>query len=172
MSLRAERSNLGPNRTSVHRGAAALLAMTMLAGFVVPARAEPQDCVRAGIVLWGDGRHDDTKALNAWLRGDAAVWGESGGPVGASIAGHVFRLSAAIYVPGGTGRRLEQFRMIWPERGETVSGGTIQSGGDPDKAPIVSGIRIVGGDPGEGKPFDTPDAAPAKPAPDASCAIS
>ena len=104
----------------------------------------------AEIVLWGDGRHDDTKALNAWLRGQPAIWGDSGEPVGAAIAGRRFRLSAAIYVPGGTGRSLEDFRLLWPERGEIVAGG----------------------DPGEGKPFETPAAAPSKPDPKASCAIS
>jgi hypothetical protein len=62
--------------------------------------------------------------------------------------------------------------MLWPERGETVAGGTIMAGSDPNKEPITSGISIVGGDPGEGKPFDAPDPAPAIPAPDASCAIS
>jgi len=146
----------------------------MLAVFALsPVRGtEAQHCVRADIVLWGDGKHDDTKALNAWLAGQDAIWAESGEPVGASIAGRVFRLSAAIYVPGGTGRRLEQFRMLWPERGEIVSGGTIVTGGDPDAAPLTSGISIVGGDPGEGKPFEAPDAVSAAPDPDASCATS
>ncbi len=146
--------------------------MTMLVGFVVPAHAAPQRCVRADIVLWGDGKHDDSAALNAWFGGLDAIWAASGEPVGGSIAGHAFRLSAAVYVPGGTGRRLEQFRMLWPERGETVSGGAILAGGDPDKAPITSAISIVGGDPGEGTPFETPDAGPARPDPEASCAIS
>src|SRR6478736_2037634 len=81
--------------------------------------AEPQRCVAADIVLWGDGRHDDSAALNAWFRGADAIWAENGEPVGDWIAGHSFRLSDAVYVPGGTGRRLEDFRMLWPERGET-----------------------------------------------------
>jgi len=134
--------------------------------------AEQQHCVPADIVLWGDGRHDDSKALNAWFAGGAAVWAESGAPVGASIAGHSFRLSAAVYIQGGTGRRLEDFRMLWPERGETVSGGSIVAGGDAAKAPIVSGVKISGGDPGEGAPFDAPDAAPAGRDDQASCATS
>lgn len=150
---------------------AALLAMTLALG-AAGAAAAPQDCVPAGIVLWGDGRHDDTRGLNAWLRGEGAIWGESGAPVGPSIEGHVFRLSAAIYVRGGTGRSLEDFRLIWPERGETVTGGTISAGSNPDAAPVSSGVRITGGDPTEGKPFETPDAVSAAPRPEESCATS
>lgn len=126
----------------------------------------------ADIVLWGDGKHDDTAALNAWFHGKDAIWATSGEPVGALIAGHSFRLSAAVYVPGGTGRHLENFRMIWPERGETVSGGTILSGSDPDQAPIVSGVSILGGDPGEGIPFETPDPVSGDHVDEASCATS
>lgn len=144
----------------------------MLAAFAPAWAAERQHCVRAGIVLWGDGRHDDTAALNAWLRGEDAIWAASGAPVGPSIAGHSFRLSAPVYVPGGTGRRLENFRLLFPEHGETVSGGTIVSGGDPEQAPAASGIGIVGGDPGEGIPFEMPDPVPAAANDQASCAIS
>jgi hypothetical protein len=174
MSFRAQRSNLGGN-VLIRRDyfVAALLAMTCLFIISSPARAaEPQHCVRAGIVLWGDGRHDDSAALNAWFGGETAVWAESGEPVGTSIAGHSFRLSAPLYVRGGTGRRLEEFRMLWPERGEIVSGGSIESGSDPDQPPIVSGVEIKGGDPGEGTPFDAPDVAPAGRDERASCAIS
>ncbi len=124
-------------------------------------------------MLWGDGRHDDTVALNAWLRGDAAIWAESGAPVGAAISGRSFRLSAAVYVRGGTGRMLENFRMEWPERGETVSGGSIRSGTDPAGAPILSDVSIVGGDSGEGIPFEMPDVpSPGDPKDEASCATS
>jgi hypothetical protein len=153
--------------------AACLGAVLSLPTALAPAGAAVrQTCVRAEIVLWGDGGHDDTAALNAWLRGADAIWGQSGELVGDAIVGHRFRLSAAIYVPGGSGRRLEDFHLLWPERGETVSGGTIASGSDPDSAPDVSGVTIVGGDSGEGKPFDAPDPAVAQPNPDASCATS
>lgn len=134
--------------------------------------AERQHCVRTDIVLWGDGRHDDTQALNAWLRGEEVAWADSGEPVGAAISGHDFRLSAAIYVTAGSDRRLENFRLSWPERGETVTGGTIQSPADPAQEPVTTGVQIVGGDPGEGKPFDAPEIAPAVPDPQASCATS
>jgi hypothetical protein len=144
------------------------LAVTWGGAFGAPS----QDCVRPQIVLWGDGRHDDTVALNAWLRGDDAIWGENGEAVGSVIAGRRFRLSAAIYVTGGSGRRLEDFRLLWPERAETVSGGTILSGSDPDKAPVVTGVSISGGDPDEGKPFESPEPAMPKPDPAASCATS
>jgi len=139
---------------------------------VASAHAEPQHCVKAEIVLWGDGRHDDTAALNAWLRGDNLIWAESGEPVGPVIADRTFRLSSAIYAVGGAGRTLERFRLIFPERGETVSGGTVLSGDDPDAAPVVSGVTIVGGDPGEGVPFDSPDIAPAARSDPARCATS
>ena len=147
----------------------ALLAIMLSAGL---AQASGQDCVPATIVLWGDGRHDDTKALNAWLRGANALWGESGAPVGDAIAGRRFRLSAPVYVPAGTGRALEDFRMSWPERGETVSGGVIRAGSDPDRAPALAGVDIVGGDAGEGKPFEVPDPVPAPRQSPANCATS
>jgi hypothetical protein len=134
--------------------------------------SERQRCVRAEIVLWGDGRHDDSAALNAWFRGEPATWANSGEPVGASIAGHSFRLSAPVYVPGGPARRLENFRMVWPERGETVSGGMILSGSDADQAPILSGVSIRGGDPGEGIPFETQDPVSTGRDEEASCGTS
>ena len=134
--------------------------------------ADHQRCVPAEIVLWGDGRHDDTKALNAWLRGENAIWGDSGAPVGAVIAGRSFRLSSAIYVRGGAGRELTNFRMLWPARGEIVTGGTIRSGGEPDRAPAVAGVSIEGGDPGEGKPFETPDVIASPPRSEENCATS
>ena len=152
---------------------ALLLAMTALAGFPTAApAAEGQDCVRPELVLWGDGRHDDTMALDGWWHGAGAIWAASGQPVGATIAGRSFRLSGAIYVPGGTGRRMEDFHLVWPERGETVSGGTIATGSDPDAAPSMTGVTIEGGDSGEGKPFEAPDAAPGDAAGQRSCAIS
>jgi hypothetical protein len=148
---------------------AALLAVLPLSPIHA---AEPQHCVQATVILWGDGRHDDTAALNAWLRGENALWGDSGAPVGTAIVGHDFRLSAGIYVNAGVVRTLRDFHMVWPQRSETVAGGTIRTGGDPNQAPVISGVRIVGGDPGEGRPFDAPDQPP-KPRNDgASCGIS
>jgi hypothetical protein len=139
----------------------------------VIARAEPpQHCTRTDTVLWGDGRHDDTFALNAWLRGEDVAWADSGDPVGDAITGHDFRLSSAIYVTAGSGRVLRDFRLLWPERHETVSGGTIISGTDPNKAPVSTGINIVGGDSTEGVAFDDPNVTPAKADPRASCATS
>lgn len=155
------------------RSARLAASLIVAAALSIPAvAAEPQHCVPADIVLWGDGRHDDTTALDAWFHGAAAIWGDSGEPVGGDIAGRSFRLSAAVYVPGGTGRSLRNFHMLWPERGESVTGGAIMTGDDPDRAPIASGIDIVGGDPGEGKPFETPDLLPTRRDPEASCATS
>ena len=133
--------------------------------------AAPQDCVKADVILWGDGKHDDTSALNAWLRGHDAIWADSGRSAGDTISGRSFRLTAAIYVNAGSGRILHDFRLEWPERGETVSGGTILAGTDPDKEPVLSGVSVVGGDAGEGKPFDAPDQASDRHG-DASCATS
>ena len=149
----------------------ALLSMVFVSVASALAAEAPQ-CARGDIVLWGDGRHDDTTALNAWLRGDNLVWAASGEPVGETIAGQTFRLSSAIYVPGGTGRRLERFRLIWPERGETVTGGMVRSGEDPNAAPVVSGVAIIGGDPGEGVPLETPDITPLPHRDPARCAVS
>ncbi len=151
-------------------GVLALLLTGLLA--LTPAVATEQRCVRTQNILWGDGKHDDTVALNAWLRGEDAVWGDTGKSVGAAIAGHNFRLSSAIYVIGGTGRSLQDFRLIFPERGETVAGGTIRAGSDPDQPPISAGIQITGGDSGEGVPFEAPDPAPIRADDKASCPIS
>src|SRR6266496_2014815 len=106
----------GLRRDDKNLRSARSLAAVAIAAVVcsIPARAaEPQHCVRAEIVLWGDGRHDDSAALNAWFRGADAIWAASGEPVGTAIAGHSFRLSEAVLVPGGTGRRLDDFRMLW-----------------------------------------------------------
>jgi hypothetical protein len=146
--------------------------MTAIVVSSAAARAEQQHCVRAEVVLWGDGKHDDTEALAAWLRGADAVWATSGAPVGAAIAGHSFRLSEAVYVEAGTGRRLDDFRLLWPERGESVLGGTIAAGSDPNAAPVLAGVHIEGGDPGEGVPFEIPDRTPADRASQANCATS
>ena len=171
MTLPAQRRHLAPTRGSRARDCvlAVLLATTLP---TAAAEAEPQRCKPVEIVLWGDGKHDDSAALNAWLAGDAAVWATGGEPVGARISGRRFRLSAATYVPGGTGRRLEDFRLDWPERGESVAGGVIAAGDDPDAAPRLSGVSISGGDPDEGMPFESPAAAPAQGDDRASCAIS
>jgi len=48
--------------------------------------AEAPHCARGDMVLWGDGEHDDTAALSAWLRGDNLVWAMTGEPVGEAIA--------------------------------------------------------------------------------------
>ena len=148
------------------------IAIIAALSFAPTGYAEPQRCVRAYIVLWGDGRHDDSVALNAWFGGADAIWAENGAPVGAAIAGRSFRLSAPIFVRGGTGRRLEAFRLLWPERGEIVSGGSIVSGSDAAQAPILTGVDIVGGSPGEAVPFDAPDPVPTDRGDRASCGIS
>jgi hypothetical protein len=143
-----------------------------MTAFVEIVHAAPQDCVRVPVVLWGDGKHDDTGALNAWLRGRDAIWADNGTPVGAAIGGRSFRLSSAVYVQAGTGRIQRDFRLEWPERGETVTGGTILAGDDPDAPPVQSGVTIAGGDPGEGIPFEAPDREPGHAASEASCATS
>ena len=148
-----------------------LLVATACCG-VGAARAAPPDCVRPEVILWGDGKHDDTAALSAWLRGASATWAMTGKPVGPRIVGHSFRLSTAVYVVAGTGRQLDDFRLLFPERGETVSGGAIMAGTDPDKAPVMSGVTIHGGDSGEGVPFDMPDPKTDHPPRQTACAIS
>jgi hypothetical protein len=148
------------------------IALALLAG-LAPAFAAPRsDCRPTPLVLWGDGRHDDTAALNAWLRGDTVIWAASGRPVGATIVGHTFKLSAAIYVPSGTGRTITHFRFVWPWTHEEVSGGTIASGTDPKAPPAESGIRKIGGDRLEGVPYAAPVASRATRPPRRACLVS
>jgi hypothetical protein len=139
------------------------IAAALVAGFVAlsPARGEEQaKCAAAPPVLWGDGEHDDTAALNAWFRGDTVIWAQTHEPVGPEIADRNFLLSSVVYISSGTGRKLARFQMIWPDRQETVSGGTISSGDDPDEPPVADGVTKTGADPDEGVPYHTPDPEP------------
>ena len=129
-------------------------------------------CQPARYALWGDGAHDDTAALNAWLRGDSVVWAETGAMIGAVIADRSFLLSGAVYVPSGPDRRLERFRLSWPARREIVSGAKILSGDDPRRAPVALGIERTGGDPDEGVPFAGPDPEPSRERTIAGCPTS
>lgn len=136
------------------RALAALLALS-------PVQAEEQSkCVTAPHLLWGDGEHDDTAALNAWFRGETVIWAQTHEPVGGEIADRTFLLSSTVYISGGTGLRLERFRMLWPWRNEIVSGGTIVTGKDPNEEPRTEGIMKIGADPDEGVPYKTPDPEP------------
>ena len=140
-----------------------LLAAILLAGLfaLASAKAEEQSkCSAAPHLLWGDGEHDDTAALNAWFRGETVIWAQTHEKVGAEIADRTFRLSSVVYISSGTGRRLERFRMVWPERQETVSGGTIRSGDDPDQPPVAEGVTTIGADPDEGVPYEGPPSEP------------
>ncbi len=128
-----------------------------------PAAADASKCAGKRFVLWGDGSHDDTAALNAWFRGDAVVWGESGRSVGPQIADRVFRLSAPVYIPSGTGRTIAHFQFVWPERKELVAGGTVITGGDPVRPPVATGLTKIGAGPGEGVPYPSKTPKPAAP---------
>jgi len=141
------------------RLAAALTAVVLISPAARAAEKPP--CEPVLLALWGDGRHDDTKALNAWFKGDRVVWGANGEPVGAAIAGRVFRLSSTVFVPSGTGRRLERFEMVWPARRERVSGGTIDAGNDHDMPATTTGIVKIGAGPDEGVPYKAPPTTPA-----------
>lgn len=140
-----------------------LLAATLLAALLALASAKAEEqskCSAAPHLLWGDGEHDDTAALNAWFRGETVIWAQTRETVGAQITDRTFLLSSVIYISSGTGRKLERFRMVWPERQETVSGGTIRSGDDPDMPPVADGVTTIGADPDEGVPYKTPDPEP------------
>jgi hypothetical protein len=151
----------------------ALVAALAALLLVVPAcAAERPDCAAADPALWGDGKHDDTKALNAWFNGDRVIWAQTGQPVGREIADHVFLLSSTVYIPSGTGRRIERFQMIWPARKERVSGGTILAGDDPDKPATTIGIIKTGADPDEGVPYAAPAPKPGTHASRANCLVS
>jgi hypothetical protein len=141
-----------------HRLAARLIAVILIAS---PAWAEEQSkCSAAPPVLWGDGEHDDTAALNAWFRGETVLWAQTHEPVGSEIVDRSFLLSSTVYIHGGTGRKMERFRMVWPWRDEVVTGGTIAAGNDPDGEPIADGITKVNADPDEGVPYDGPKFEP------------
>ena len=116
-------------------------------------------------MLWGDGKHDDTAALNAWFRGDAVVWRQNGRSVGPQIGDRVFRLTAPIYISSGTDRSIDHFKFLWPERREVVAGGTIVTGADPDRPPVATGITKIGARPNEGVPYpsNTPKPAASEP---------
>jgi hypothetical protein len=138
---------------------AAILFSALLA--LCPAKAEEQTkCGSGPRVLWGDGEHDDTAALNAWFRGETVIWAKTHEPAGAEIADRTFLLSSTVYVSGGTERRLERFQMLWPWRNEVVSGGVIATGNNPDEEPRTEGITMVGADPDEGVPHKAPDPEP------------
>ena len=140
-----------------------LFAATLLAALLAlsAAKAEEQSkCAAAPHLLWGDGEHDDTAALNAWFRGETVVWAQTHEAVGTEIADHTFLLSSVVYISSGTGRKLERFRMVWPDRRETVSGGTIRSGDDPDQPPVAEGVTTIGADPDEGVPYEGPATEP------------
>jgi hypothetical protein len=155
----------------VRRVAAAALLVLALA--IPPALAAGgQTCQAADFSLWGDGQHDDTKALNAWFKGERVVWAQTGLPVGPEIVGHVFRLSSTVYMPSGTGRRIEGFQMVWPARNERVSGGMIFTGDDPDKPATMMGIDKIGAGPDEGVPYAAPPPQPATHKLRASCLVS
>ena len=140
------------------RLAAALLAALLV---VSAARAEDQSkCSAASPVLWGDGAHDDTAALNAWFRGETVLWAQTHEPVGSEIAGRDFLLSSTVYIHSGTGRKMKRFRMVWPWRNEIVTGGTIAAGDDPEGQPVADGITKVNADPDEGVPYDGPKLEP------------
>ena len=156
--------------TAAVQSAAAIIAGLLL--FEGAAAAAASGCAVAPIVLWGDGRHDDTAALNAWLRGGPVLWGQSGEAVPAEIDGNNFLLSGPIYVRSGTGRRIARFRMTWPATREAMTGGAIATGTDPQQPPLVSGIRKTGGDAGEGVPFDGPASEPGDEKPATDCLVS
>src|SRR5262249_14322923 len=138
----------------------ATAALAVLTGPVAANAEEQSKCVAAPHLLWGDGEHDDTAALNAWLRGETVTWAQTHEAVGAEIADRTVLLSATIHSSTGSGRKLVRFRMIWPSRNEIVSGGTIAAGDDHDQPPLAEGITTVGADPDEGVPYVTPDPEP------------
>jgi hypothetical protein len=77
-----------------------------------------------------------------------------------------------VHIPSGTGRRLERFRMIWPQRRERVSGEEIFTGNDPDKPSLTVGIVKLGAGPDEGVPYAAPPPKPAAPPSPKACLIS
>jgi hypothetical protein len=138
--------------------AAGLLAALIAAS---PAKAdELAKCAAAPPVLWGDGEHDDTAALNAWFRGETVVWAQTHQAVGPEIDDRTFLLSSTVYIHSGIDRKLERFQMVWPNRNEVVTGGTIEAGKNPDDPPIADDLTKVNSDPDEGVPYNGPPLEP------------
>jgi hypothetical protein len=150
----------------------AILFLAWVAVLPPALAADGSRCAAKLFVLWGDGEHDDTAALNAWFRGDAVIWGQSGRTVGPQIAGRVFRLSAPIYISSGTGRSIAQFKFVWPERKELVAGGVIVAGADPNRPPVATGLTKIGSGPGEGVPFPSTTPKPAAHDDRSDCLVS
>jgi hypothetical protein len=87
-----------------------LLAATLLAVLLAlsAAKAEEQSkCAASPHLLWGDGEHDDTAALNAWFRGETVIWAQTHETVGSEIADRTFLLSSVVYISSGTARKLD-----------------------------------------------------------------
>jgi hypothetical protein len=160
MNAKSSWKNLGAGPAWAAKLLSAFLFAVLLATAAAKGEEEQSKCAAAPHLLWGDGEHDDTAALNAWFRGERVIWAQTHEEVGGEIADHTFLLSSVVYISSGTGRKLAHFRMVWPERRETVSGGTILSGDDPDKAPVAEGVTTVNADPDEGVPYHTPDPEP------------
>ena len=96
---RPARVNLEDHATDRHGG-----VFCGACGAVPGKGRRPPNCAAAPQVLWGDGEHDDTAALNAWFRGETVIWAQTHAPVGPEIADRTFLLSSTVYVSGGTGR--------------------------------------------------------------------
>lgn len=149
------------NRSRLYLFGSVLAAGLALSQPAPAAWAEGQaDCAAAPHLLWGDGEHDDTAALNSWFRGETVTWAKTHEPVGEEIADRTFLLRSALYVTSGSGRKLERFRMVWPERHETVTGGVIHAGSDPAQPPMADGVVMVGAGSDEGVPYVTPPLEP------------
>jgi hypothetical protein len=157
------------------RIAATIVAAGALAA--PPALAAGSTCAQTALALWGDGEHDDTAALNAWFRGDNVVWAETGRRVGSEIGGagtgsHIFRLTGPVYIPSGTGRRIEHFEFVWPQHNERVSAAAILAGRDPAKPPVAIDLKKIGSRPGEGVPFKTATPKPENRDAGSDCLVS
>jgi hypothetical protein len=152
-------------------GAMFLLAAAM--AVLSPAwAADGAKCGAKLYLLWGDGNHDDTVALNAWFRGDAVVWGQTGRNIGPQIADRTFRLSSPVYIPSGTGRSIAHFQFVWPDRKELVAGGMIVAGPDPNQPPVATGLTKIGAGPNEGVPFPSKTAKPVETDNRTDCLVS
>jgi hypothetical protein len=138
----------------MHLGA---LLIAALIAAVFPAAAEDQSkCSAAPPVLWGDGEHDDTAALNAWFRGETVLWAQTHDVVGSEIADHSTK--PTVYIHSGTGRKMERFRWFGASQRSCDRG--RRGGKRSRRRPVVDGITKVNADPDEGVPYDGPKPAP------------
>jgi hypothetical protein len=91
------------NRRSFIAGVTSLATAIAIAPRVVFAKPTP--------VLYGDGKHDDTEALQAWFDGDRVVYSDGAVAGGPTLANREFLISGPITLRGNAERHFTYNRV-------------------------------------------------------------